>query len=239
MKRLLSACAMCALVVVVSSRAAWAHVTVVPGEVPADSYTKLTFSVPHGCDGSATTRLRVSIPEGVVSVKPQVVAGWTIDTITNTYDTPVMLHGAPVTSGVTEVAWEGGPLADAYLQEFGMSVHVPEAVGATLLFPVIQECEEGETAWIEEMVEGEEEPEHPAPFISLVAAAEQSAAAEAAPTIVAAPTEHSDEAEHSHDESEPHVDDYGFSFITGAAFVMGAAGLILGLAALMAVRSRP
>ncbi|MFS8797749.1 DUF1775 domain-containing protein [Synechococcus sp. R70.1] len=31
---------------------AWAHVTVHPQEAPAGSYTKLTFRVPHGCDGS-------------------------------------------------------------------------------------------------------------------------------------------------------------------------------------------
>jgi uncharacterized protein YcnI len=232
-KKFVLACAVSVGAMLVDLHAARAHVGVLPGEVPADSYTKLTFSVPHGCDGSATTRLRVSIPQGVVAVKPQVVAGWTIDTITDTYPTPVMLNGSPVTSGVTEIAWEGGPLPDAYLQEFGVSVHVPAAVGATLMFPIIQECEEGETAWIEESVDGEEEPEHPAPAITLLAA-EDTEAAEPEPMAPSVATEH------THDESEPHVDDYGFSFITGAAFVMGAAGMILGLAALIAARgARP
>jgi copper transport protein len=105
-----------------------------------------------------------------------------------------------------------------------MSVHVPEAVGSTMLFPVIQECEEGETAWIEETVEGEDEPEHPAPSIRLMAAAASE------PTAPASSAEASP-IEHGHDDSEPHIDDYGFSSATGMAFVMGAAGLILGLAA--------
>ena len=101
MRTVLLACALCAGAIVIGRNSVLAHVGVQPDEVPADSYTKLTFSVPHGCDGSSTTRLRVSIPAGVISVKPQVVAGWSIETITDTYSTPVMLHGAPVTSGVT------------------------------------------------------------------------------------------------------------------------------------------
>src|SRR5687768_1749463 len=59
------------------SPAAWGHVTIDPKEAPPGSYAKLTFRVPHGCAGSATTKVRVLIPEGVTSVKPQVHPGWT------------------------------------------------------------------------------------------------------------------------------------------------------------------
>jgi hypothetical protein len=146
-----------------------------------------------------------------------------------------MLHGAPVTSGVTEVSWTGGLLEDAHLEEFGMSVHVPDMPDEALVFPAIQECVEGETRWIE-VATGDEEPEHPAPLLMLVGAEEEPptppSAAEATVTVSAG------DDEHAHSDEELHEDEYGFSVATGAALVMGATGTILGLAALAAVRAR-
>ena len=72
---------------------AWAHVTVHPKEAPAGSYAKLTFRVPHGCDGSPTVRLRVQIPEGFVSVKPMVHPLWKIETVKKPLETPMSRMG--------------------------------------------------------------------------------------------------------------------------------------------------
>ena len=54
--------------------ASWAgaHVTVSPSQGAAGSYSVLTFSVPHGCDGSATTRVAIQVPEQILSVTPSV-----------------------------------------------------------------------------------------------------------------------------------------------------------------------
>ena len=43
---------------------AFAHVTVSPSVATAGSYTVLTVSVPHGCDGSPTTKVSIKIPDG-------------------------------------------------------------------------------------------------------------------------------------------------------------------------------
>ncbi len=60
---------------------AWAHVTVHPQETPAGSFAKLTFRVPHSCDGSPTIRLRVQIPGGATSVKLMVHPLWKVEDV--------------------------------------------------------------------------------------------------------------------------------------------------------------
>ncbi|MEN9231849.1 MAG: YcnI family protein, partial [Thermostichus sp. DG02_5_bins_236] len=79
------------------SAPALAHVTVNPKEAPAGSYAKLTFRVPHGCNGSPTTRLRIQIPEGATSVKPMVHPLWEIETVKKPLETPFESHGRMVT----------------------------------------------------------------------------------------------------------------------------------------------
>jgi uncharacterized protein YcnI len=163
--------------------AAAAHVTVSPEELPADGYANLEFSVPHGCDGSATRRLRVQIPESVPSATPQVHPGWSIETKTGPKQ-EVELHGETITEGVSEIIWtaEDAPLPDQYLDVFGASVRLPAGEGETVYFPAVQECEKGETGWIEIPAEGEssEELEEPAPAVTLTAAEEEEASAAAA-----------------------------------------------------------
>ena len=110
---------------------AGAHVLLKPKEARAGSDAEIAFIVPHGCDGSATTGLRVRIPDGVVGVKPQAKSGWTLDTKAG------------------EVAWTGGRLPDKVNETFGLQVTLPDTPGATLYFPVVQECEKGIHRWIE------------------------------------------------------------------------------------------
>ena len=50
--------------------AASAHVTGTPSDATAGAYTVLTMSVPHGCEGSPTTKVEIQVPESVLSVTP-------------------------------------------------------------------------------------------------------------------------------------------------------------------------
>lgn len=79
-------------------------------------------------------------------MKPQVHPGWKISTKTVKYAKPVNIHGKDVSEGVSEVEWAGGPLEDAYMDEFGMAVKLPEN-GTKLEFPVVQTCEKGVANW--------------------------------------------------------------------------------------------
>jgi uncharacterized protein YcnI len=151
---------------------AFAHITLETGEAPVGSTYKAVLRVPHGCDGNATTAVRVRIPEGLVSVKPMPKAGWELSTVKGPYQNTYELHGSKVTEGVTEITWSGGNLPDEFYDEFVFRGSLAEtlAAGTTLYFPVIQTCASGEEAWIEIPAEGQPEPELPAPGLQLLEA---------------------------------------------------------------------
>ncbi|MGY4479434.1 YcnI family copper-binding membrane protein [Bradyrhizobium sp. USDA 3364] len=128
-----------------------AHITLEGKQAPVGSYYKAVFAVPHGCAGSATTKIRVQIPEGVIGVKPMPKPGWTLDTVTGKYAAQYDYHGAKLSEGVKEVAWSGGKLADQNYDEFVMQTFLTDTLkpNTTLYFPVVQECEQGVSRWID------------------------------------------------------------------------------------------
>lgn len=139
--------------------AASAHVSVEPASTAAGAYTVLTFANAHGCDGSPTTKITIDIPSGIDSVSPTINPGWTAAKV---------MDGDRV-GQVTYTAQT--PLEDGYRTTFALSLQLPaEAEGETLAFPVLQSCSIGETSWNELAVEGEDEPEHPAPAITVTEA---------------------------------------------------------------------
>jgi uncharacterized protein YcnI len=126
---------------------AHAHITVAPATAPAGAYQTLVFKVGHGCAGSATTGITVQLPEGVTA-KPMPKAGWTI------------------TLAPREIAWRGGPLPDAYYDEFTLQAKLPDAPGR-LVFKVGQQCEKGRTDWADVTPESKT----PAPVLEVTPAA--------------------------------------------------------------------
>ena len=97
---------------------ALAHVSLETKQATVGSSYKAVFMVPHGCAGSATTKIRVQIPEGVIGVKPMPKAGWTLETIKGKYAAEYAYHGSKMSEGVKEVAWSGGKLPDDNYDEF-------------------------------------------------------------------------------------------------------------------------
>jgi uncharacterized protein YcnI len=151
---------------------AGAHVTMENRQASPASYYKAVFAVPHGCAGSPTVKIRVQIPEGVIAVKPMPKPGWTLETVKDKYSTTYQHHGTTVTEGVREVTWSGGKLADDNYDEFILSAYLTGSLkpNTMLYFPVVQECEQGTSRWIE-IPEGGK-PAHdtksPAPGVKLV-----------------------------------------------------------------------
>ena len=150
---------------------ALAHVSLETPEAPAGSTYKAVLRVGHGCDGQATTTIRVQIPDGVIAVKPMPKPGWTLETQIATYAQPATLHGETVTEGVREITWSGGDLPDDWYDEFTFRARLPEdgAAGQILYFPVVQMCDGAEIRWIETPAEGQDpdELEEPAPGLIL------------------------------------------------------------------------
>ena len=139
-----------------AASSASAHVTLEKREAAVGSYYKAVFAVPHGCAGSATIKVRVQIPEGVIGVKPMPKPGWNLETIKGKYAVEYELHGSKISEGVKEVAWSGGKLADDNYDEFVFSTYLTGNLkpNTTLYFPVVQECEQGVSRWIDIPKEG-------------------------------------------------------------------------------------
>jgi len=135
MKRAIAFTVVCSLF---SASPAFAHATLDRPEAPADSFYKAVFGIGHGCDGQATLRVRVRIPEGISSVKPQPKAGWELTMRREKLPQPrAGPHGVVISEAITEVMWSGN-LPDENFEEFLIQVRLPNASGRTLYFPTVK-----------------------------------------------------------------------------------------------------
>ncbi|KFF59706.1 hypothetical protein JF66_09450 [Cryobacterium sp. MLB-32] len=156
-----------------SPLAASAHVSADATSTAAGSSTLLTFATQHGCEGSSTTSIAVSIPESVSSVAPTVNPGWDVSKVAVDLATPIDDgHGNTVTTRTGQIVYTAqAPLPDGIRTSFVLSFTIPaDAEGQTLEFPVLQTCEVGSTNWNETTVDGEDEPAVPAPYIEVTGA---------------------------------------------------------------------
>jgi len=158
--------------IIAAATPALAHVTLEAQEARVGASFKAVVRVSHGCAGSATTAIRVKIPDGVIAVKPMPKPGWTLETKTGPYGkTYAHFHNTKLSEGVTEVAWSGGKLLDAHYDEFVFASFLSAdlVAGKPLHFPVVQECEKGVHRWIEIPARPGEHLEEPAPGVKLLA----------------------------------------------------------------------
>ncbi len=213
--------------------AASAHVGVSSTDAAAGGFGKLTFRVPNESDTASTVALRISIPEesAMASLRAQPVPGWTVSTTTSDLATPLESHGEQVTGYVSVVefrAADGGGIRPGEFQEFALSGGpFPEADQVS--FPTVQTYDDGtESAWIEPIAEGQAEPEHPAPVLTLTEATTDTAA-----TTTAADAGHdaTDTATDTAAASTGHGDTSPGAlalFLSIVALFTGVAGVVLG-----------
>ncbi len=160
------------------SLTASAHVSIDNAEAKVGSF-KAVFNIPHGCDGAATTGVKITIPEGVIGVKPMPKPGWTLTiqkgAYAKTYD---HVHGRKVSEGAKSVAWSGGKLPNEHLDEFTLGLYVTSTLkpGSTIYFPVEQTCETGALAWSEIPSPGQDPHDLKAPAPGLLVMADASRA---------------------------------------------------------------
>jgi uncharacterized protein YcnI len=137
--------------------------------------------VPHGCDGSATTEIAISMPEEIPQVTATRNPYWDLEVRSEPLDQPIEdAHGNQVTEREAVVVYTAKePLPDPERDTFELSVQLPDAAGETLAFPIVQTCQQGETSWTEVAEEGQdaEELEHPAPLVTLTEAEDAEEAA--------------------------------------------------------------
>lgn len=145
--KFIAACAISA-----GATVSFSHVVLQDGAAAAGASYRATFRVGHGCNGSATTGITVTIPPGFNGAQPMPKAGWTVTTTTGKLEQPYQSHGKTFTDGVLEISWTAkdaeNALPDAFYDEFVLRGTTPGKPGA-LWFKVVQTCEKGSNAWVE------------------------------------------------------------------------------------------
>lgn len=190
-----------------------AHVEANPGTVEAGEGAAITFRVPNETTDASTTSVEIFLPEGArfefVAVKP--VAGWA-HTETKSGDS------------ITAVKWSGGKIAPGEYEDFSLSFGPVEA--GTLEFKALQTYDNGEVVrWIDPTVKGQDEPEHPAPTVTV--------------TVTKAGGDEAPGATSSEGRSYPGDDGAdGTDLATFAALALGGVALVAALAALVMGRRR-
>lgn len=237
-RSLARACALpvAAAAVVLTAAPAAAHVTISPEEGAAGSYTVLTASVPHGCDGSPTTKVAIQLPEEILTVTPTRNPLWEVRKVMEQLDEPLAdAHGNEVTERVAQVVYTTEePLPEGYRDAFELSLQLPDTPGETLVFPILQTCVEGEAAWVETAADGStDELDSPAPTVTVLEAEDDGSATDASETSTDA------DVTTTASQSEDAADDGGSGALGVAALAAGLLGLAVAVAALLAARRRP
>jgi periplasmic copper chaperone A len=207
---------------------AFAHVTVNPGEAEQGGYAKLTFRVPNESDTASTVKVQVTLPADTPfpSARTKPHPGWTIEAKKSKLPKPVQVGDYNLTEAVTSITWTAQPgneIKPGEFEEFDISVGpLPEK--ASIAFPAAQTYSDKSVVnWNEPVKEGAEEPEHPAPTLTLLKGEgdDHHGTDEAAETQSAAPVAASDRT------------DTQAAAVDNTARTLGAAGLGVGVLSLI------
>ncbi len=126
-----------AVVLLTTARSSYAHVTVKPAQVVVGERVNFVISVPTEED-TPTVALRLVIPEGLQSVRPNAKPGWKIE---------LKKSGTGEDTKVTEIVWSGGSIPVDLRDEFVFSAQAP-AAETTLVWKAYQTYGDGDTiAW--------------------------------------------------------------------------------------------
>ncbi len=153
---------------------AFAHATLEVKQATLKASYKAVMRIGHGCEGTATLKVRIQVPEGYINVKPMPKAGWKMETVVGKYAKEYATEHVKLTEGVKEVIWTG-KLLDAHYDEFVLTGTIDGSVApnSTMWFPTVQECEKGFNRWIEIPAAGKSPSDYkePAPGLRVVAPA--------------------------------------------------------------------
>lgn len=146
---------------------AHAHITFENANAKIGGTWKAVLRLPHGCDGSATHTLKVTLPDGIYNAKPMPKAGWTLTTSRAPYGKTYMDHGHPLSEGVRSITWSGGHIDTNEYDEFIFiaSVSPDLAPNQKLIFPTEQICDKSAIAW---SAAPNEKSQTPAPVLTLI-----------------------------------------------------------------------
>jgi len=150
-----------------------AHVGVSSTDAAKEGFGKTVFRVPNESDTATTTKLVVTLPAETpfAFVSAGAKPGWTVEVAKAPLDQPTKVGDYELTEAVSTITWtsEGDGIPVGQFDEFAISGG-PFPDADTMTFPAQQTYSDGEVVdWNQEQT-GDEEPEHPAPVLTLPAA---------------------------------------------------------------------
>ncbi|MGZ4722541.1 MAG: YcnI family protein [Oryzihumus sp.] len=185
-KRITSALAAAAALVVLGSAPAWAHVEVEADHAQAGATDViLTFHVPNEEAPAATTRITILLPQDhpLIGVSATAQNGFRPTLTTRHLAPPLQASSGAVRDVATAVTFSEGRITGHDEKAFDLHVDQLPSDASTLTFKVLQQYSTGSSvAWVDVAADGNAEPEHPAPVLRLAAASPAST-----PSATAAP----------------------------------------------------
>lgn len=221
------------LAMLLTAGVASAHVTVVaPGASVGASDVTITFRVPDESASASTVGLKVQLPTDhpIAGVLVAPIPGWTAEITTTKLSTPIKTDDGEITEVVSEIEWTaaaGQGIQPGYFGQFSIIGGALPDDTSSLTFKAIQTySDKSVVSWIEEAAPGSNvEPDHPAPTLTLAAAA-SSGVANSVPSNAAAAAAAASSSSSSNDGR------------ANAGLALGAIGIVLGAAALALVLLR-
>ncbi len=215
-----------------------AHISLHPNTIPAGAFATLDVRVPGEQEGAYVTKVDLLFPPGFTSVDYENVPGWSTHVIEAKLATPIKEGAETIDAEVSQIVWTWtGPLdkvENAQFINFPLSLAIPEhTAGKALEFRTVQSYSNGQVVhWIEPSLSAE----HPSPRINVTAKggviedlAGHEAGPEAGQTGASSPS--------LAPAIAPAKSTAGASKgLAVAALVVGALGVLIGIAALLAVR---
>ena len=129
-----------------------AHAVLTEQSALAGSYYKGAVRIGHGCEGSATTGVKLFIPSGFEGAKPQPKYGWTLTIKKESLPKPYTSNGKTITEDVVEIKWQAISkdfyLPNEQFDEFSFFTRLPAKAGLHWI-NIRQECVKGINDWAE------------------------------------------------------------------------------------------
>lgn len=237
-RRVIATLTLTAVGLLIGAGIASAHVSVNPSEaVAGDEAIALTFRVPNESVTAGTVAVTVALPAdhpfAYASVKA--VPGWTVVPTKTTLPAPVTEGDTTIKEAVTSVTWTadaGTQIGPGEFAEFEISAGPVPAVDS-LEFPATQTYSDGSVVeWNEQTPASGEEPEHPAPTLTVTPAtddeaghahSDDAATSSSAPTSAATVTTASESTSES--SSTPTILAVVALVVAAAALLVAAVGL--------------
>jgi uncharacterized protein YcnI len=171
--RLSAALFTAALVAVISPAAA--HVSVSSTDAAQGGFGKAVFRVPNESDAAAVTKVVVTFPAETpfAFVNAGAKPGWSVDVAKEKLDAPTTVGDFELTEAVRTITWTatGDGIPTGQFDEFAISGG-PFPASKTMAFWAQETYDDGEVVNWDQEKSGDDDPERPAPTLTLAAATE-------------------------------------------------------------------